>query len=433
MPASIKVEDLSKCYRLGQSSAKTLGELVGSAAGRLFGRSRGHSHSKAQTALKTSTALNSVQIDSNGDFWALREISLEIEPGDVIGIIGPNGAGKSTLLKILSRITPPTSGRVELNGRVASLLEVGTGFHPELTGRENVYLNGAVLGMTKSEIRRRFDEIVDFSGISDFIETPVKRYSSGMYVRLAFAVAAHLDPEILVVDEVLAVGDAQFQAKCLKKLRETSQQARTVLFVSHNLHAIASLCSRALLLHDGRIKSLGETSAVVSEYLSELEPAEIAGISTPADSTAAIAFTGRSFVDRFGRPTSTIPFDEPISISLEYRIAEPPAHYRIGIHLETSTGIGVSDFTTEEWPDLVLPLSPGEHRVVVRLPESLLGPGDYCISCSIDQPGFCVFDNRARWGRFSVVGNPLPRNRPWQGIISMPVEWQVEQAQESLL
>ena len=431
MPASIKVENLSKRYHLGQTSAGTLGELIGSAAARLFGRTP--ADSPARPVVKMSAAFNGSQIDGNGDFWALREISLEIEQGDVVGIIGPNGAGKSTLLKILSRITAPTAGRVEVHGRVASLLEVGTGFHPELTGRENVYLNGAVLGMTKPEIRRRFDEIVDFSGISDFIETPVKRYSSGMYVRLAFAVAAHLDPEILVVDEVLAVGDAQFQAKCLQKLRETSQHARTVLFVSHNLHAISSLCSRVILMHDGRIKAIGETSAVVSQYLSEIAPTETTPNSSPTDSEAAITFTGRAFVDRFGRQTTTIPFDEPISIALDYRIVEPVANYRIGINLETSTGIGVSDFTTEEFPELNLPLAPGEHRVLVRLPEALLGPGDYYITCSIDQPGFCVFDSRNRWNRFSVVGNPLPRNRPWHGIISMPAQWEVQQVQESLL
>lgn len=431
MPASIKVSKLSKRYRLGQTSAGTLGELIGGAAGRLFGWTP--ERALARPSVKMSTALHGSQIDNNGDFWALREISLEIEPGEVVGIIGANGAGKSTLLKILSRITAPTAGRVEVHGRVASLLEVGTGFHPELTGRENVFLNGAVLGMTKPEIRRRFDEIVDFSGIADFIETPVKRYSSGMYVRLAFAVAAHLDPEILVVDEVLAVGDAQFQAKCLKKLRETSQQDRTVLFVSHNLHAISSLCSRVILLHDGRIKAMGETSTVVSQYLSELEPAETVPDSSPVDPQAAITFTGRAFVDRFGRQTSTIPFDEPVSIALDYRIVEPVASYRIGINLETSTGIGVSDFTTEELPELALPHSPGEHRVLVRLPEALLGPGHYYISCSIDQPGFCVFDYRARWGQFSIVGNPLPRNRLWHGIISMPARWEVQQIQESLL
>lgn len=200
-------------------------------------------------------------------FWALKDISFDIQAGDAVGIIGRNGAGKSTLLKILSRITPPTEGRIELNGRVASLLEVGTGFHPELTGRENIYLNGAVLGMVQSEIRKKFDEIVAFAEIEAFLDTPVKRYSSGMYVRLAFAVAAHLNPEILVVDEVLAVGDAQFQAKCLSKMGEFGQSGRTVLFVSHNMAAIQSLCTSAIMLNQGHLDSIGPVDAQIARYL----------------------------------------------------------------------------------------------------------------------------------------------------------------------
>jgi lipopolysaccharide transport system ATP-binding protein len=206
---------------------------------------------------------------SHEEFWALKDISFEIKEGDRVGIIGRNGAGKSTLLKILSRITEPTTGQVSIHGRVASLLEVGTGFHPELTGRENVYLNGAILGMTKREIKRKFDEIVDFAEVEQFLDTPVKRYSSGMYVRLAFAVAAHLEPEILVVDEVLAVGDAQFQKKCLGKMGEVSKEGRTVLFVSHNMTAIENLCSQALLLKSGHLDTVGETRAVVRQYLNQ--------------------------------------------------------------------------------------------------------------------------------------------------------------------
>jgi len=203
------------------------------------------------------------------DFWALKDINFNVEKGDVFGIIGRNGAGKSTLLKILSRITPPTEGQITLRGRVGSLLEVGTGFHPELTGRENIYLNGAILGMRKDEIKQKFNEIVEFSGIEKFLDTPVKRYSSGMYVRLAFAVAAHLEPDILIVDEVLAVGDAEFQKKCLGKMKEvTSQEGRTVLFVSHNLSAVKNLCNKCILLEDGKIKLMGETSHVIDVYLS---------------------------------------------------------------------------------------------------------------------------------------------------------------------
>jgi lipopolysaccharide transport system ATP-binding protein len=202
------------------------------------------------------------------DFWALRDIDFEINQGEAVGIIGRNGAGKSTLLKVLSRISEPSTGRIELNGRVASLLEVGTGFHPELTGRENIFLNGAILGMSQVEIRKKFDEIVDFSGVEKFLDTPVKRYSSGMYVRLAFAVAAHLEPEILVVDEVLAVGDVEFQKKCLGKMNEVShQEGRTVLFVSHNMRAVQDLCGKSIYLQNGKVRQIGTTDAVIDLYL----------------------------------------------------------------------------------------------------------------------------------------------------------------------
>ena len=210
---------------------------------------------------------DSSQIDENGSFWAIKDVSFDVKPGEVLGIIGRNGAGKSTILKILSRITPPTEGRIQINGRVASLLEVGTGFHPELTGRENVFLNGAILGMTRAEIRRKFDEIVAFAEIDDFIDTPVKRYSSGMYVRLAFAVAANLDPEILIVDEVLAVGDVEFQKKCVGKMHDVAGSGRTVLFVSHNLDSIMNLTQRTIVMTRGVVGIADRTSAAIDWYL----------------------------------------------------------------------------------------------------------------------------------------------------------------------
>lgn len=255
---AIRVENLSKVYKIGQmASYKTLREAIAGASInplRLLRRS------------KTDGTLG-----SNSDrIWALKDVSFEVKKGEVIGIIGPNGSGKSTLLKILSRITTPTEGRVEVHGRVGSLLEVGTGFHPELTGRENVYLNGAILGMTKREIEDKFDEIVDFSGIERFIDTPLKRYSSGMTVRLAFAVAAHFDPEILLVDEVLAVGDAEFQKKCLGKMSNVAKEGRTVLFVSHNMAAIENLCNKCILLYVGKIRRFGLTSEVISYYLENI-------------------------------------------------------------------------------------------------------------------------------------------------------------------
>ena len=218
--------------------------------------------SKSRPYTLNLTPLNGAESDLGDDeMWALRGVSFEVKQGEILGIIGRNGAGKSTLLKILSRVTAPTSGELRVKGRIASLLEVGTGFHPELTGRENIFLNGAILGMTKAEIRKKFDEIVDFAGVERFMDTPVKRYSSGMYVRLAFAVAAHLEPEILIVDEVLAVGDAEFQKKCLGKMGDVAQEGRTVLFVSHNMNAVKSLCGRALLLANGLLSSMGRSIA----------------------------------------------------------------------------------------------------------------------------------------------------------------------------
>ena len=263
----IEVKGLSKRYKLGVFNAKTLREEAEAFLAR-FARKKlksGNAENLKDSPLVTRHPSLSSQSD---EFWALRDVSFDVQPGEVIGVIGRNGAGKSTLLKILSRITEPTSGEARIRGRVASLLEVGTGFHPELTGRENIFLNGAILGMTKQEIRNKFDEIVEFAEVEQFVDTPVKRYSSGMYVRLAFAVAAHLEPEILIVDEVLAVGDAAFQKKCLGKMREVSAgQGRTVIFVSHNMGAVRSLCSRVCALRGGKVYALGETGPIVEEYL----------------------------------------------------------------------------------------------------------------------------------------------------------------------
>lgn len=262
MPPAIRVDHLSKQYRLGLTHAGSIRELVAQASRRLMGRNYG-----LRPDLRGRATGEGRPIDEENCFWALRDVSFDIQHGEVVGVIGRNGAGKSTLLKILSRITSPTEGRVEINGRVASLLEVGTGFHPELTGRENVFLNGAILGMTKAEIRKKFDEIVAFSEIEEFIDTPVKRYSSGMYVRLAFAVAAHLEPEILLVDEVLAVGDVSFQKRCLNKMEDVARCGRTVVFVSHQMPAVESLTQRCLLFEQGQLQMFDRTGDVVTRYL----------------------------------------------------------------------------------------------------------------------------------------------------------------------
>src|SRR5450755_1416417 len=257
----IKVENLSKQYRLGQVSTGSIAHDIN----RLWYRIRG----KEDPYLKIGETNDRTSKGISDYIWALREINFEVKQGEILGIIGRNGAGKSTLLKILSRTTTPTIGSVKIKGRVASLLEVGTGFHPELSGRDNIYLNGAILGMTKKEISRKFDEIVDFAGVERYIDTPVKRYSSGMYVRLAFGVAAHLEPEILIVDEVLAVGDAEFQKKCLGKMKDVSgKEGRTVLFVSHNMQAIGNLCNEGLVMQEGRIMYSGEANACITNYIS---------------------------------------------------------------------------------------------------------------------------------------------------------------------
>lgn len=258
MEPVIQVDNVSKMFRLGEVGASTLTEDLRA----LFRKISGKSGPEIDENDRTSGV-------STGSVWALQNIGFEVNRGEIVGLVGRNGAGKSTLLKILSRTTAPTSGEIRMKGKVASLLEVGTGFHPDLTGRDNIYLNGAILGMRRSEIKSKFDEIVEFAGVQRYIDTPVKRYSSGMYVRLAFAVAAHLDPEILIIDEVLAVGDAEFQAKCLGKMKDVADKGRTVLFVSHNMGAVADLCTRAILLQNGRLTMDGQTESVIRTYVKQ--------------------------------------------------------------------------------------------------------------------------------------------------------------------
>jgi lipopolysaccharide transport system ATP-binding protein len=264
--------------------------------------------------------------DPGNHIWALKDVSFDVQQGEVMGIVGRNGAGKSTLLKILSRITDPTEGRALIHGRVASLLEVGTGFHPELTGRENIYLNGAILGMRREEIARKFDEIVTFAEVEKFLDTPVKRYSSGMYVRLAFAVAAHLEPEILVVDEVLAVGDAGFQKKCLGKMEEVSQGGRTVLFVSHNMAAIEALCNRCVALINGRVTHIGPSTEVVRKYLSRVaDTGRSLGLGQRADRVGSgqVRYTEVRFLDQTEQEITQVAMGEPLTIEARFEVYEP--------------------------------------------------------------------------------------------------------------
>ena len=331
MTTVISVEHLSKTYRLGQIGTGTFSRDLEVWWAKLRGKpnpllrigetdpaftAKGAKNAKEESGLRGSK-----NQEDNGTIWALKDINFTVEQGEVLGIIGKNGAGKSTLLKILSRVTAPTSGKVKVKGRIASLLEVGTGFHPELTGRENIYLNGAILGMSRKEIDRKFDEIVDFAEVEKFIDTPVKRYSSGMYVRLAFAVAAHLDPEILVVDEVLAVGDAEFQNKCLGKMGEVAGEGRTVLFVSHNMASISNLCSSATLIDHGRILGWGTTENIIEEYLAQSSAAQKSScldlnLCRPAWATPLI--TSIRLIDSSGESRTAFPMGADLTFELTF-------------------------------------------------------------------------------------------------------------------
>jgi lipopolysaccharide transport system ATP-binding protein len=363
---AIRCEQLSKRYRIGSPERyKTLRDAI------------------STTALAPFRYFSKTPANGNGSIWALHDVSFSITRGDVVGIIGLNGAGKSTLLKILSRITGPTRGRAEIHGRVGSLLEVGTGFHPELTGRENIYLNGAILGMQKAEIDRKFDEIVAFAEIEKFLDTPVKRYSSGMYVRLAFGVAAHLETEVLLVDEVLAVGDAQFQKKCFEKMREIGTQGRTILFVSHNMSAVRSICNQALIIEKGAVAAQGEINETVDRYLSQIntsQPADEA-VETNSFSVRAVRISSAAgpVIKTFDAVQVKVQFVPKIKI-------EDPGLYVSILTLDSRrlTGLDLKDFiTAASLPaDQVcelgftiesLPLLPGAYQLEIHLKDMAKG------------------------------------------------------------
>ena len=318
----------------------------------------------------------------NNTIWALRDVSLEVAPGEILGVIGHNGAGKSTLLKILSRITEPTEGRAELHGRVGSLLEIGTGFHPELTGRENIFLNGAILGMRRAEIVRRFDEMVAFAEVERFIDTPVKRYSSGMYLRLAFAVAAHLEPEILLVDEVLAVGDAAFQKKCLGRMSDVAREGRTVLFVSHNLPSIEKLCQRVIVIEGGRLAIQGDPVTCIAAYLSaRTEPRSALDLAAVPrlDPRLVAVYTNFDLQDGEGNPVSAVGCGEPLEFHLTYAAASEIANPSFGIIISNSMGMPLFFLQTRTQLGL-WERAPARGRVVCRVDQVPLIPGDYLLT-----------------------------------------------------
>jgi lipopolysaccharide transport system ATP-binding protein len=374
MLPAIRVTGLGKRYQLGMTHSRSIRELVNSSLRRLLRRPDESSlNRQGPTPAKQS-------LDGEGRFWALRDVSFDIMPGESIGIIGRNGAGKSTILKILSRITSPSCGRVEMNGRVASLLEVGTGFHSELSGRENVFLNGALLGLRKSEIQKRFDEIVAFSEIEKFIDTPVKRYSSGMYVRLAFAVAAHLDPEILIVDEVLAVGDAAFQRKCLGKMDKVSLQGRTVLFVSHNLSVVRQLCRRCIVFESGRILADGATDQSLRTYGKLLRSHDLTSPESVQERlrghTGAVRFVSVKTEDSKGHECTDFRMGETINFRVAYEVAEsvPSLVFSFSIF----SGLSREVVSTYKKVISTNGLPAGTRAsCLLQLPEISLRPGEY--------------------------------------------------------
>lgn len=319
--------------------------------------------------------------ETKEEFWALKNINLDVKKGEVIGIIGRNGAGKSTLLKILTGITPPTEGEIKIKGKVVSLLEVGTGFHPELTGRENIFLNGAILGMTKRQIEKNFDKIVAFSGIERFIDTPVKRYSSGMYVRLAFSVAAHLEPDILLVDEVLAVGDADFQKKCLGKMDEvTKTQGRTILFVSHNMDAVSRLCKTTVLLEQGKISAIGDTDKIIELYLKG-GPQHDTPLPLPM-TDENVTLTEFSITQR-GKQTESIDGSDPFGIHIGFSIARNLQSFRVGVLIKNSSGTLISRSFVQDWEPELEEITAGHYNANLLIPARLFMAGEYLIEIKL--------------------------------------------------
>lgn len=396
---TITVERLSKRYVIGrQRSHDTLRDTLSHGVRGLWSR------------LRQRRALQ----ESETEFWALRDISFEISQGDIVGIIGRNGAGKSTLLKILSRITEPTAGRIALRGRVASLLEVGTGFHGELTGRENIFLNGAILGMSRQEIRQKFEEIVSFAEIGGFIDTPVKHYSSGMYVRLAFAVAAHLEPEILIIDEVLAVGDTEFQRRCIGKMSDVARSGRTVLFVSHNLAAVRSLCSTGILLHSGRCIATGSVDSILDRYSALATPSGIDYVRREAPRDAPAILRARVLTSS---GTSEHAFEKPVVLEIEVAPASR-ANLVIGLHIYNARQEEVIHSSSEFAGPLerATPFS----RITVAIPGGILNAGSYHCTLVVAERGIALFERLDHVLRFTIIDVSLntagTQSHDWAGV-----------------
>lgn len=422
---AIRAESLGKEFHIGrlQRGHKTFGEIATEAflgpmrrMGKLM---RGHASGAA---------------DLDDTIWALRDVGFEIKHGEVVGIIGRNGAGKSTLLRILSRITEPTKGFVEIRGRVGCLLEVGTGFHQELTGRENIYLNGAILGMRKTEIDRKFDEIVAFAEIDRFLDTPVKHYSSGMQTRLGFAVAAHLDPEILIVDEVLAVGDAEFQKKCLGKMRDIATGGRTVVFVSHNMGSITQLCKRAMWLDHGKLKVTGNAPDVVNQYLSGgSRTTSVWARPEASPSSSEVTVRRARVLSTEGTASPTIDFNRPFDIEIAYDLSVPLRHLVVGYYLYDIRGNNLwesQDVDTGTWNGRAR--EPGSYISTCRVPGRILRPGRYSLTIACFVPRGQVFAYHDNVVFFEISANGYQFALDRDGLTTPTFDWTVQKVEKSV-
>jgi lipopolysaccharide transport system ATP-binding protein len=419
----ICAEQLGKKYLIGHEVDREQASL-----GKVFGRM---AHSFARNTMDMLRGRQLVSGDEVEEFWALKDVNFEVRRADVLGIVGRNGAGKSTLLKILSRITPPTEGRAMFRGRIASLLEVGTGFHLELTGRENIYLNGAILGLSRTEIRSKFDEIVAFAEIDRFLDTPVKRYSSGMYVRLAFAVAAHLEPEILIVDEVLAVGDANFQQKCLGRMKDVAQHGgRTVLFVTHNMAAVRALCTAGILLEEGRVKCFGSADEAVERYIAGGELSAYNGVI--ADNLPRAYSTGEAKLRRVhlegksGNPIQTLLTGEPLQIRIEWEVFGPLSAAIIEVGIMDSEGRQITQSLSSDQHGDFDPMPAGRHQIHLRIDEVFF-PGRYSLLAGIHKKDGTTIDFVERALDFEIinVGKNQPNHYPWtvRGYMRPQQQW----------
>ena len=418
----IKVERLSKAYTITHQNCRNDGfrHLLEDAICNSILRIR-------NLYKRTTLGRARAAMDGSETFWALQDISFEIMPGEVVGFIGRNGAGKSTLLKILSRISPPTSGKVSMQGRVASLLEVGTGFHPELTGRENIFLNGAVLGMSRREIKRKFDEIVDFAEVERFLDTPVKRYSSGMYVRLAFAVAAHLDPEILIVDEVLAVGDSAFQKKCLGKISQAAKGGRTVLFVSHNMGVVNALCDRVIMLVGGEIVSDGEADSVIPIYMKIGSSAM--GKNNVVSDDALITFLGLNLIDDSGNHRSNFHTQESVYVTIDFEIHFEVSYF-VNPVLDVQDEYGNSVFTTSNFNErhwFTNRTRPGCYRSICEIPADVLNDRSYSVGILFCRNATSLILHVESVAMLDIIDSGQYRDvfsGPRRGLVRPPCRWE---------